>query len=86
MTVRDCIKETGFSYGDIEYRTNSIIEGEENDIWTGTVLYDGEKLIPYDHDSYSLDDEIVDYRYAYPDTNDGDPYLMVWYESRWIRG
>lgn len=65
MTVRDAIEKTGFSYGDVEYRTNSFIQGKENDIWMGTVLYDGETLVPYDHDTYSLDDEIVEYEYVH---------------------
>ena len=81
MTVRDAINKTEFSYGDVEYRTNSFIQGKENDIWMGTVLYDGETLVPYDHDTYSLDDEIVEYEYV---DNGEDPYLIVWYESKWI--
>ena len=81
MTVRDAIEKTGFSYGDVEYRTNSFIDGKENDILMGTALYDGETLVPYDHDTYSLDDEIVEYEYV---DNGEDPYLIVWYESKWI--
>lgn len=83
MTVKDAIEKTGFRYGDVEYRTNIFIDGRKNDTWIGTVLYDGETLIPYDQDSYSLDDVINDYEYV------GDveePYLIVWYESRWIIG
>lgn len=80
MTVRDAIKETRFEHGDVEYRTFSPTHDE---IWIGTALYDGSNLIPYDRDSYSLDDKIDRFEVKHPEgIND---YLIVWYESHWIK-
>ena len=80
MTVRDAIEKTGYLCGDVEYRTNCFLDGKENDIWTGACYYNGESLIPYDDDSYSLDDEIV--RYEFFDSSERK-MLTVWYESKW---
>lgn len=80
MTVREAIKKSGFQRGDVEYRTNGPMNEK---IWIGTVLYDGNELIPYDGDTYSLDDEIDKFEIKHPEGI--DEYLVVWYESHWIR-
>lgn len=79
MTVRDAIQKTGFAYGEVEYRTYGPTNEE---IWTGSTLYDGNTLVPYDGDSYCLDDVISKFEKRSPEgVND---YLVVWYESKWI--
>lgn len=80
MTVRDAIEFTEFERGDVEYRTNGPTHDE---IWVGTAFYNGETLIPYDGDSYFLDDEIDKFEIRHPEgVND---YLVVWYESTWVK-
>ena len=79
MTVHDAIKETGFTYGDVEYRTYSPTNDE---IWIGSALYDGINLAPYDGDTYYLDDEID--RCEVKHSEGVDDYLIVWYKSYWI--
>ena len=80
MTVRDAIKETRFEHGDVEYRT---YDPTHDEIWIGSALYDGINLVPYDRDSYSLDDKID--RFEVKHSEGINDYLIVWYESHWIR-
>ena len=79
MTVCDAIKETGFEHGDVEYRTYGPTHEE---IWIGTALYNGNELIPYDGDNYSLNDEIDKFEVKHPEGI--DDYMVVWYESNWV--
>ena len=77
MTVRDVLKFYNLfdSRCDIMYRT---IGPYHEDIFVGVCRYDGEnKLVkPLDGDSYSLDDEVIDF--ALEHDKDGDPYLIIW--------
>ena len=87
MTVKDAIEKTGFRFGHIEYRTNAVIDGEEQNIFAGLCSYDGEKLISLDGDSYSLDDQINWAKFDKGDMDNNRPdVLTVWYESRWVSG
>ncbi len=84
MTVRDAIEKSGLLYGDVEYRTKITIDGEEKEVWGGTCYYNGEKLIPYDYDYFSLDDEIYGYEMFFDIR--GRKVLTVWYRSMWVSG
>lgn len=64
----------------IEYRTNGPL-GES--IFVGECKYDGEKLVPLDHDNYSLEDEISSYKISELDEQDLQ-LITVFYESEWI--
>ena len=81
MTVRDAIQEAGFEHGEVEYRTYGPTNEE---IWTGSALYDGDDntLVPCDGDSYYMDDVINKFEKRSPEGS--DDYLVVWYESKWI--
>lgn len=74
MKLRDVLnKYQGDIY--ISYRTRGP-NGE--DLFAGTGLWDGGKLIPLDGDGYSLDDAITYYE-MYADENDEDKFLALMY-------
>lgn len=84
MTLQEILKkeEGKFTYPvHIDYRT---MAPGNNDIYVGgcTVTRSME-LIPYDNDSYSLNDVFIDY--ALETSMSGEIYFSCWYKSVWIR-
>ena len=74
MTVRDAVQSLNVSEKFVIYRTYG---PDDEDIFAGICKYDGEQLIPYDGDDYSLDDEIIGLKLD-------DKYLTVWYKYEWL--
>jgi hypothetical protein len=66
----------------IEYRTFHPAYG---DLYQGTCAWDGNNLIAYDNDNYSIEDEITDYKITRQKDSLPD-ILTVWYKSGWITG
>ncbi len=68
---------------EIQFRTRIDADGEVQDIFAGYCRYDYEtgQLISEDGDSYSLEDNIVDFATEYYDPEDEESglYLIVWY-------
>ena len=54
---------------------------DESDILSGYCKYEDGKIISLDGDNYSLNDKFVKHELR---TIDGEPMLIVWYESEWI--
>lgn len=71
MTVRDAVQTLRINEKFVIYRTYG--PGGE-DLFAGICKYDGEELIPYDGDNYSLDDEIIGLKLD-------SQYLTVWYKT-----
>lgn len=76
MTVRDAVESLNLSEKLVIYRTYG---PNDEDMFVGLCKYDGKDLIPYDGDSYSLDDEIIGFKLD-------KKYLTVWYKSKWLVG
>ena len=58
----------------IEYRTHDPLG---DDVLSGFCTWTGTELVPGDHDSYYIDDEISSFEW------DGPNNLIVWYSSGW---
>lgn len=53
----------------------------EEDTLFGYCFWDGNKLIPHDNDSYSLDDEIEKHEIW---QNHNEAYLVYWIKTEWM--
>ncbi len=80
MLLNSCVRsQIDIEDMPIEYRT---YDEDGNDIFAGICTYKNGELIPVDHDTYSLDDEIEDYQMFHDEERDKWT-LTVWYTSSW---
>lgn len=78
MLLNSCVRsQIDIEDMPIEYRT---YDEDGNDIFTGICTYKNGELIPVDHGTYSLDDEIEDYQMFHDEERDKWT-LTVWYTS-----
>lgn len=80
MTLSDVLKKfNNKNFNVIEYRTNAPANSSEKDMLAGMAAYKNKMLVSLDGDTYHLSDEIDRYELFQ------DDWLVVWYESEWIR-
>lgn len=80
MTLNDALKKyNNRDFKCIEYRTNTPPGSSEKDMLAGMAAYKNKMLVSLDGDTYHLSDEIDRYELFQ------DDWLVVWYESEWIR-
>ena len=74
IRLKDLLSDTSVN---IEYRTNSPLE-DEDDMLFGFCAWDGVELHSIDGDNYSIEDIISSFKWESPSD------LIVWFESEWI--
>lgn len=86
MTLRDIIEKIPSDKLITIYYITKIDLGDgegEIDVFAGICEYENGELTSVDYDTYSLEDELVDYECTYNEKFDYYQ-LSVWYESEWI--
>lgn len=83
MLLNSCVRsQIDINNMTIIYRT---YDPDGNDVFAGMCKYHDGELVPCDHDTYSLDDKIIDYQ-MYHNEAENKWELAVWYESNWMEG